>query len=74
MNPFTLSGKYLQHILPASVGIGINSVNKDPVNRAAGLVFGIPFATQLGVGALGINAGATAPGTLDEARRLGWLK
>jgi hypothetical protein len=74
MNPFALSGKYLPHIIPAGIGLGINALNKDPINQAAGLAFGIPIATQLGVGLLGINAGATAPGTLTEARRLGWVK
>ena len=83
MGAFQLAGKFLANPLArtgldgvAKLGIsqGIISANTDPVNKVAGLLFGLPYLSIPAVGALTLNAGATAPGTLEEARRLGMFK
>jgi hypothetical protein len=48
--------------------------SKDPVNKTAGALLGLPYVSLPALGVMTINAGATAPGTLDEARRLGLFK
>ncbi len=58
----------------AGVGYGAAAVTKDPLNKAAGYVFGLPYATIPAAAVMTLNAGPTAPGTLDEARKLGLIR
>ena len=84
MNPFQLAGKFMGQSGPIQIGLneaakvglghGFASSTKDPVNQVAGYLFGTPYLTLPAVGTAIINAGATAPGTLDEARRIGLYK
>jgi hypothetical protein len=84
MNPFQLAGKFMRQPGPIQVGLneaakvglghGFASSAKDPVNQVAGYLFGTPYLSLPAVGLTTINAGATAPGTLDEARRMGLYK
>ena len=74
MKPFQLAGKFLNPAAKEAVSLGIVSSAKDPLNQYAGYLFGLPYATLPALGIMGLNAGSTAPGTLDEARRLGLLK
>jgi hypothetical protein len=83
VNPFQLAGKFninplTQTVLNegAKLGIGLGNMHfsKDPVNKAASALFGLPYVSLPALGVTTINAGATAPGTLDEARRLGLFK
>jgi len=80
MNPIALAGKFLGN--PAikqafdqgakgGIGYGVSQIAKDPVNKFAGFMFGLPYVTIPATAVMTLNAGATAPGTLDEARRLG---
>ncbi len=83
MNPFQLAGRFMgnpiaQQVLQRGVEAGIGQsalvYSKDPVNKAAGFLFGLPYVSLPALGTMVINAGATAPGTLDEARRSGLFK
>ncbi len=83
MNPFQLAGKFNVNPLTqaalnegAKFGIGVGGMtfSKDPVNKTAGALLGLPYVSLPALGVMTINAGATAPGTLDEARRLGLFK
>lgn len=80
MNPFALAGKFLGNPMikqafdqgaRGGIGYGVSELAKDPVNKFAGFMFGLPYATLPATMVMALNAGATAPGTLDEARRLG---
>ena len=64
----------LNEVTKVGLGQGFAAPAKDPVNQAAGFLFGIPYASLPAVGITTVNAGALAPGTLDEARRLGLYK
>ena len=55
------------------VGYAASQIPKDPLNKAAGFLFGLPYATVPATAIMTLNAGSTAPGTLDEARRLGMI-
>jgi hypothetical protein len=74
MNPFQLAGKFLNPTAKEAVSLGIVSSAKDPLNQSAGYLFGLPYVTLPALGIMSLNGGSTAPGTLDEARRLGLLK
>jgi len=80
MIPFQLAGKFLNNPViktafdqgaRGGIGYGVSQIAQDPVNKFAGFVFGLPYATIPATAVMTLNAGATAPGTLDEARRLG---
>lgn len=80
MNPFTLAGKFLGNPMikqafdqgaRGGIGYGVSQLAKDPVNKFAGFAFGLPYATLPATAVMTLNAGAIAPGTLDEAQRLG---
>lgn len=74
MNPFQLAGRFLHPGIKEVTSMGIVSSTKDPLNQTAGYLFGLPYVTLPALGVMGLNAGATAPGTLEEARRMGLLK
>jgi hypothetical protein len=84
MNPFQLAGKFMYQSGPIQTGLneaakvglghGFAVSTKDPANQLAGYLFGIPYLSLPAVVVTTINAGATAPGTLDEARRMGLYK
>ena len=80
MTPFTLAGKFLGNPVikqafdqsaKGGIAYGANKISKDPVNKFSGLMFGLPYVSIPATTVMTLNAGATAPGTLDEARRLG---
>jgi hypothetical protein len=64
----------LGDVVKGGISQGIASTASDPVNKVAGMLFGLPYLTMPTVAVMGLNAGATASGTLDEARRLGMFK
>ena len=64
----------LGDVVKGGISQGIASTASDPVNKVAGMLFGLPYLTIPTVAVMGLNAGATAFGTLDEARRLGMFK
>jgi hypothetical protein len=80
LNPlFQLAGKYMSTSVGKTMfdqgfrGVGsvLANFSKDPVNKTAASLFGLPYLTIPATAIMGLNAGATAPGTLDEAKRLG---
>jgi len=80
MNPILLAGKFLNNPMvktafdqsaKAGIAYGTNQIANDPVNKFAGFMFGLPYATIPATAVMTLNAGSTAPGTLDEAQRLG---
>ena len=83
MNPlFQLAGRFINNPqiktafdqgIRGGVGYAASQIPKDPLNKAAGFLFGLPYATIPATAIMTLNAGATAPGTLDEARRLGMI-
>ncbi len=48
--------------------------SNDPLNKGAANLFGLPYVSIPALGVMTLNAGAVAPGTLEDARRMGLLR
>ncbi len=75
MNPFQLAGKFLNNPFgKAAISQGMVASSNDPLNKGAATFFGLPYVSIPALGVMTLNAGATAPGTLEDARRMGVLR
>ena len=83
MNPFQLAGKFLNSPfgkaavsqgMKAAVSQGMAASSNDPLNKGAANLFGLPYVSIPALGVMTLNAGAVAPGTLEDARHMGLLR
>ncbi len=75
MNPFQLAGKFLNSPFgKAALSQGMAVFNNDPLNKGTASLFGLPYVTAPALGIMTLNAGSVAPGTLEDARRMGVLR
>ncbi len=75
MNPFQLAGRFLNSPFgKAAVSQGMAASSNDPLNKGAANLFGLPYVSIPALGVMTLNAGAVAPGTLEDARRMGLLR
>jgi len=74
VNPFQLAGKFLNNPFgKAAISQGMVASSNDPLNKGAASFFGLPYISIPALGVMTLNAGAVAPGTLEDARRMGVL-